>query len=304
MRLEAVGKRYGPRQPWVVRDVTQPLGAGRLVKVEVPNGSGKSTLLRVLAGVTAPSAGRVTGRPPTGYVPERFPGRLGFSAREYLTHMSRIHSLTGTAVQAAADEWLERLGAADYAGSPLSTLSKGMCQKVAIAQALVARPELLVLDEAWTGLDVVARQTLDAAVAERLSAGALVVFVDHDPVRLAGLVDERWILASGAVTVAPGSGAAAAGGAGAADSGAAERVAAETPDDVIVIEVSGLEPGSVARITTMPGVLTAQLDAAESVDGRVRVTARVPQSDDVLRQLLSLDDVHVRALRAGSEAAT
>jgi ABC-type multidrug transport system ATPase subunit len=171
VRLEAVSKRYGLRQPWVVRDVTREVAAGQLIRLEGPNGSGKSTLLRVLAGVTRPTAGRVTGRPHTGYVPERFPGGLGFSAREYLQHLARIHGLSGAAVDAAVDEWLGRLGAADYAGTPLRTLSKGMCQKVAIAQALLAGPDLLVLDEAWTGLDQAARAMLDAAVAERVAAG-------------------------------------------------------------------------------------------------------------------------------------
>src|SRR5487761_620725 len=79
MRLEAVGKRYGIRQPWVVRGVTADLPAGRLIRVSGRNGSGKSTLLRVVAGVSLPSAGKVTGRPHTGYVPERFPGGLPFS---------------------------------------------------------------------------------------------------------------------------------------------------------------------------------------------------------------------------------
>ena len=76
-----------------------------------------------------------------------------------------------------------------------------MCQKVAIAQALLARPGLLVLDEAWTGLDQAARGALDTAVTERLAAGACVLFVDHDPARLARRVDERWRLAGGTVTV-------------------------------------------------------------------------------------------------------
>src|SRR5271165_3603811 len=219
MQLEAVGKRYGLRQPWVVRNVTQHVAAGRLIRLEGPNGSGKSTLLRVLAGVTAPSTGRVTGRPRAGYVPERFPGGLAFSAREYLTHMSRIHGLSGPAVPAAVEEWLERLGATEYAGSPLRTLSKGMCQKVAIAQALLASPGLLVLDEAWTGLDQAARGELDAAVRQRLDEGGTVLFVDHDQARLAGRVDERWRLAGGTVAVAAGDDAPsgwAAGGAAAA----------------------------------------------------------------------------------------
>ena len=76
MRLESVGKRYGPRQPWVVRSVSLDVLPGRLIRLEGRNGSGKSTLLRVAAGVSLPSAGRVTGRPRTGYVPERFPGGL------------------------------------------------------------------------------------------------------------------------------------------------------------------------------------------------------------------------------------
>jgi ABC-type multidrug transport system ATPase subunit len=304
MRLEAVGKRYGLRQPWVVRDVTQHLAAGRLIKVEGPNGSGKSTLLHVLAGATVPSAGRVTGRPRAGYVPERFPGGLGFSARDYLSHMSRIHGLVGAAATAAADKWLERLGATEYARAPLRTLSKGMCQKVAIAQALVASPDLLVLDEAWTGLDLAARGTLNEAVRERLSEGATVVFVDHDPVRLASRVDERWQLANGAVTVAADGrgvigGAEANGGAAAGGAMApTESESVATGGEATIIELTGLSPDSVARLETLPGVLSAQPGAA---DGSVRLTARAAGSDDVLRQVLSLDGVHVRALGAGSE---
>ncbi|MCZ0981681.1 hypothetical protein O1L60_29785 [Streptomyces diastatochromogenes] len=68
----------------------------------------------------------------------------------------------------------------------MTELSKGTSQKVAVAQALLADPALLVLDEAWTGLDTGARTELDTAVRERLAAGATVVFVDHDPRRLEG----------------------------------------------------------------------------------------------------------------------
>ena len=67
-----------------------------------------------------------------------------------------------------------------------------MCQKIAIAQALLPQPGLLVLDEAWTGLDQAARGALDEAVIERAAGGGRVLFVDHDPARLAGRADERW----------------------------------------------------------------------------------------------------------------
>jgi ABC-2 type transport system ATP-binding protein len=211
MRLESVGKRYGLRQPWVVRDVSLDVPAGRMIRVEGRNGSGKSTLLRVAAGVTLPSKGRVTGRPHTGYVPERFPGGLPFPAREYLLHMARVHGLPGAEGARRVDEWLERLGAENFAARPLRELSKGTCQKMAIAQALVSRPGLLVLDEAWTGLDQAARGALDAAALERVADGGAVMFVDHDQVRLAGRIGERWQLdGSGRVSVVPGETAATA----------------------------------------------------------------------------------------------
>jgi ABC-type multidrug transport system ATPase subunit len=112
MRLEGVGKRYGPRRPWVVRDVSLDLMAGKLVRVEGRNGTGKTTLLRVIAGVCVPSAGQVTGRPPAGYVPERFPPALPFTAYDYLTHMGRIHGLAGKTLTARIDDYLEQLGTA------------------------------------------------------------------------------------------------------------------------------------------------------------------------------------------------
>jgi ABC-2 type transport system ATP-binding protein len=192
-----------------------------LIRLEGRNGSGKSTLLRIAAGALLPSAGRATGRPHAGYVPERFPTGLAFSAREYLRHLSRIHGLSGPAGLAAVDEWLERLGATEYAAAPLRTLSKGMCQKVAIAQALLSWPGLLVLDEAWTGLDQAARGELDAAVRERIAAGGTVMYVDHDPARLAGEVAERWQLADGGVMVRPGAGQPEAARDGNADGGGA-----------------------------------------------------------------------------------
>ncbi|MER5206237.1 ATP-binding cassette domain-containing protein [Streptomyces sp. NPDC002825] len=187
MRLEHVGRRHGPRGPWVLRQVSLDLPSAALVRVAGTNGTGKSTLLRLLAGIDAPTEGRVTGRPArTAYVPERFPVALPFTALDYLVHLGRVQGLGPPAARARAEEWLERFGAGTHARTALAELSKGTSQKVAVAQALLADPALLVLDEAWTGLDAGARDELDAAVRERLAAGATVVFVDHDPRRLEG----------------------------------------------------------------------------------------------------------------------
>ncbi|WP_405960070.1 ATP-binding cassette domain-containing protein [Streptomyces sp. NBC_00024] len=201
LRLEGVGRRYGFRGAWVLRGVDLEIAPGALIRVEGANGTGKSTLLRVLAGLDAPTEGRVTGRPRTAYVPERFPAALPFTAAEYLTHLGAVHGLDRPAAARAAAAWLERFGAAEYARTPMAELSKGSSQKVAVAQALLAEPELLVLDEAWTGLDTDAREELERVVAERTAAGAAAVFVDHDPRRLAGVPDATYAVVGGALNL-------------------------------------------------------------------------------------------------------
>ena len=280
MRLEQVGKRYGLRQPWIVRDVSLDVAAGRLIRLEGRNGSGKSTLLRVLAGACLPSAGRVTGRPRTGYVPERFPPGLPFSGREFLTHLGRIHGLGRASLAGQVDDCLERVGAAEYARVPMRALSKGMCQKVAVAQALLPGPGLLVLDEAWTGLDEAARGVLDDAVARRLADGAAVVFVDHDQRRLAGLVSERWAVTGGHLVPA------------------AERAApepAEAAEPTVRIEVSGV---SGAALGELAGVRSVHV-AGE----RLVLEVEPGASDAVLRRVLADGPVsHVVSVRHGEAA--
>lgn len=279
MRLQAVGKRYGMRQPWVVRDVSREVAAGRLIRLEGRNGSGKSTLLRVIAGVLVPTAGRVTGRPHAGYVPERFPPALPFSGRDYLMHLGRAHGLRGPGLTASVEEYLARFGAAEYAGTPLRHLSKGMCQKIAIGQALLARPGLLVLDEAWTGLDQAARDELDRVVAERISDGGRVMFVDHDPRRLAGLVSERWQIRRGQVTVASGP-----------DPAAVASAAHQRP--AVVIELAGAPAGLAAALRGLPGVSSVTEDPE-----RIVVRSDKAASDTVLREALAQSDAHVRSVR-------
>jgi ABC-type Mn2+/Zn2+ transport system ATPase subunit len=276
MRLDGVGRRYGVTKDWVLRGVDLSLPERRLVRVQGTNGSGKSTLLRMLAGIDAPSAGRITGRPAAAYVPERFPAAMPLTAHGYLTHMGRVHGLPRDAAAGEAREWLDRFGAAAYARTPLSELSKGSSQKVVVAQALMARPGLLVLDEAWTGLDQAARAVLDRSVAERVAEGGTVVFVDHDPARLAGAPDVTYsVEGAGLREVA---GYVPPGHAGVPTTGTQVRIEAEGP------------PG-----TALPPDLPGSPRTEQTPDGTTVLTAAAPYSDALLRGLLA-GHWHIRSV--------
>lgn len=287
MRLEGVGRRYGPTGPWVLDGVDLELGEGSLVRVQGGNGGGKSTLLRLLAGIDVPSAGRITGAAPRrAYVPERFPAALPLTARGYLTHIGRVHGLDKRAAARAGSEWLERLGAGQYARRRMSELSKGSSQKVALAQALLARPGLLLLDEAWTGLDGAAREVLDRAVTERVADGGTVVFVDHDPHRLAHAPGPVHRLDGGRLTtVDPRSTAPHTPRDGAPHTprdGATVRIEAQGPPGAPPPD--GLPPGT--RYERLPEGALALTTAAEDSDASLRalLTARPPWHIRAVRQ--------------------
>ncbi|MFD9192578.1 ATP-binding cassette domain-containing protein [Streptomyces phaeochromogenes] len=282
--LEGVGRRYGlGGAPWVLRGVDLALAPGTLTRIEGANGTGKSTLLRLLAGIDAPTEGRITGRPRTAYVPERFPAALPFTAAGYLIHLGSVHGLSRGEAARAAVEWLERLGAAEYARTPMSELSKGSSQKVAVAQALLAEPELLVLDEAWTGLDTAARTELEWAVLERRAAGGTVVFVDHDPRRLAGAPDVTYAVVDGNVRTVTGS-------------------SVPKEEAYVVVEVQGATGAEPPVEATRLAVSVEEPRPGPGL-GRLRLTVPETHSDTLLRTLLTAHPPwHVVSVGEGSPA--
>jgi ABC-2 type transport system ATP-binding protein len=202
VRLTGIGKRYG-RGPWILSDVDLDLPSGDVVAVTGTNGAGKSTLLRVLAGLSVPTVGSVTDRPATvGYVPDRFPPHDRMPARAYLTHLGRIRGLPSPAARRRADTLLDRLALAGGADTPLRRLSRGNTQKVALAQALLVRPDLLVLDEPWSGLDADAHDSLGEIITELSRDGCRVVFTDHREAVTAAHAHRTYRIESGRLTVA------------------------------------------------------------------------------------------------------
>jgi ABC-2 type transport system ATP-binding protein len=176
MRFEGIWFRYARRAPWALRDAGATVEPGQTVVVLGANGAGKSTLLQLAAGVLRPTRGVVRDRPRVvGWVPERFPAAQPFTAAGYLRAMAGVRGLP----PAAADPWIERLGLSVHADTPLADLSKGTAQKVGLAQALLTRPGLLILDEPWEGLDAASRILIPELVAEVTGAGGAVLVSDH-----------------------------------------------------------------------------------------------------------------------------
>ncbi len=164
-----VCKRYGPVT--AVQDLSLEIQAGEVFCLLGPNGSGKTTFMRMLAGYFSPSAGylEVAGRDAVadslnarrhvGYVPESVPLYGHMRVGEFLTFMARLRGVAESAVADAVQSVAERLNLVERLRAPIPTLSRGFRQRVALAQALVHDPPVLILDEPTNGLDP--RQIID-----------------------------------------------------------------------------------------------------------------------------------------------
>ncbi|WP_210490998.1 ATP-binding cassette domain-containing protein [Patulibacter sp. SYSU D01012] len=196
--MSAVGKRYGRRAPWVLRDVDATFAAGAIVRVAGPNGCGKSTLLRVLAGASRATKGRVrrAGRC-VGFAADALPPGLPLETEAYLRHMAAIAGVRASRDGDRSARLVDGFGLRGMVGRRLGELSKGTAHKVSLSVALAAPARLFVLDEPWSGLDEASQAFLVETLAALRRDGACVVFTDHGE-RTAGLgVDDDLVLEDG-----------------------------------------------------------------------------------------------------------
>jgi ABC-2 type transport system ATP-binding protein len=194
LSFQSVSKTYPPRsagaQPFKALDrVTLDVQEGEFFGLLGPNGAGKTTLISILAGLTRASEGRVqvhghdvqadyaAARRLLGVVPQELVFDPFFSVREALKIQSGYFGVKGN--EAWIDELLESLGLADKAGANMRQLSGGMKRRVLVAQALVHKPRVIVLDEPTAGVDVELRQTLWQFIAKLNKQGHTVLLTTH-----------------------------------------------------------------------------------------------------------------------------
>lgn len=181
---------------------------GQLFALVGPNGAGKTTLLRLLTGILRPDAGTLTVLgsstirdvlPRIGYMPEERGLYRGLTPEETVAYFARLRGLAPAAARRATAQALEDVGMARHARRKLEELSKGMAQRVQLAATIVHQPDLLVLDEPFSGLDPVSARDLQTVVKTKRDAGATVLLSTHNMEHAEKLCDHLLMLHRGAV---------------------------------------------------------------------------------------------------------
>jgi len=206
LEINDLAKRYG--NVVALDGATFSARPGRIVGFLGPNGAGKTTAMRCIFGLARPDRGEVrwkgaainrTTRLRFGYMPEQRGLYPRMRVGEQLGYFGQQHGLSGKQAEAAGRRWLERLGLADREKSKLEELSHGNQQRIQLATALVHDPELVVLDEPFSGLDPLGTATMTEVVREEAAKGVGVVFSSHQLDLVEDVCEDVVIIARGRI---------------------------------------------------------------------------------------------------------
>jgi ABC-2 type transport system ATP-binding protein len=209
LEIDDLAKRYGPVV--ALDGATFSARPGRVVGFLGPNGAGKTTTMRCIFGLVRPDRGAVRwkGAPVEretrlrfGYMPEQRGLYPRMRVGEQVRYFAQQHGLSSRDADAATTRWLERMGLGDRAKSKLEELSHGNQQRIQLAVALAHDPELLVLDEPFSGLDPIGVATMTDVIHDRAAAGVGVVFSSHQLDLVEDVCEDVVIIAGGRIVAA------------------------------------------------------------------------------------------------------
>jgi ABC-2 type transport system ATP-binding protein len=184
--LQGVTKTFGPKV--AVRDLDLRVPEGGLYGFIGPNGAGKTTTIRMIMSILFPDSGEVSvlgkrtaleAKDRIGYLPEERGIYRKMKVGSFLTYIARLKGRDGAEVRKGVREWLERIGLADVEHKKCEELSKGMQQKIQFIASIIHAPDLLILDEPFSGLDPVNMRLLRDLVLEQHKRGATIIFSTH-----------------------------------------------------------------------------------------------------------------------------
>ena len=209
LQLTDIVKTYGGRR--VLDDVSFDVHPGRLTGFIGGNGAGKTTTMRIMLGVLAKDAGTValdgvevtaSDRRRFGYMPEERGLYPKMKVLEHIVYLARLHGFSKADAASRARTLLERLGLGERLSDNVETLSLGNQQRAQIAGALVHDPEVLILDEPFSGLDPFAVDVVASVLQERAAAGTAELFSSHQLDVVERLCDDLVIISAGAIRAA------------------------------------------------------------------------------------------------------
>ncbi|MGD0768791.1 MAG: ABC transporter ATP-binding protein [Tepidisphaeraceae bacterium] len=209
MRAADLGKMIDERS--VLHSIDLSIPAGEFVAILGINGAGKTTLLKILATLMPPTTGQlqlfgldvprhaVQARARLGLIGHQSMLYRDLTARENLELFARLYGVQ--APQRRAEELLSIVGMTDRADDAVKTFSRGMCQRVSIARALVHQPDLVLADEPFAGLDVPGAAAVERLLSDLHAAGKTIVMVNHDVLQSLRLAERVIVLGAGTIAI-------------------------------------------------------------------------------------------------------
>ncbi|MFN2384618.1 MAG: ABC transporter ATP-binding protein [Gemmatimonadota bacterium] len=264
VELVGVEKRFGATR--AVRGLDLRIPRGSTYGLLGPNGSGKTTTIRMLLRILEPDAGtlRVFGGDVTpaaldriGYLPEERGLYARMTARNVLAFLAELKGVPPRVSRPRIDAWLERMGLADRADARVQEYSKGMQQKLQFLAAIIHQPDLVILDEPFSGLDPINQEVLKEIIAELRTQGRTILFCTHMIEHAERLCDHVCIIARGQVLV----------------DGPVATVRRAHGGSHVALTLAELGSGAAARVRA-----SAQVGAVQEDGGELHVSLR-PEGD-------------------------
>ena len=187
VEIDHVTKNFGAFT--AVNDLSLAIPANAIYGFIGPNGSGKTTTIRTILHIFHPDSGEVEvlGERSTraandriGYLPEERGLYKKMTVRRVLAYYAALKGMARADAAREIEQWLAKMGLSEWADKKVEALSKGMAQKIQFIAAVIARPELLILDEPFSGLDPVNLEVIRTAILELRASGTTVIFSTHD----------------------------------------------------------------------------------------------------------------------------
>lgn len=207
LEIKEIVKSYGPKE--ILHNISFEINSSQIMGFLGRNGAGKTTTIRCLMDVFKPNSGQFlldgqvfdVNKVKIGYLPEERGMYQKTKLIDQLIYFGMLRGASKQEAQKSADYWIERFNLKDYRNALLETLSKGNQQKIQIAQAFLNNPDILILDEPFSGLDPVNAQMFKDAIRDFKKQGKLIIFSSHQMAYVEELCDDITIIESGNILV-------------------------------------------------------------------------------------------------------